>query len=307
MKQLKLSWIGLFALAFFTLLSCQKDISGLPELTSAAKGGPTTPPSVEPAFDLALPDVDVTCATNTEYCFNTSLLNRGGNLVGGNVTINAVMQQFNVLLNTYETIYTSATLSENQGSVCFSGLQLTAGAYKVVVTYKHANGNADPQTGSFEFPLTVKAEGDCGTSSCEVSGLTFTRTPVLVLNAAMQPIQADVTYTVSNCTSNETFTNLKIQGGLVNKAGAPELGQSGTGLISKYDFKKNGGNYIITGYFDLAPGQYSNFNVKYSVDTKCGNYLTGEWSVKNGPVPVIGDDLATTNPYYVNRLKSVCP
>ena len=303
MKQLKFSWVVLFAMTFFTLLSCQKDLSGSPELTSAAKGGGVTPTPAEPAFDLALPDADVTCETSTEYCFNTSLLNHGGNLVGGNTTITAVIKNS---LN--ETVATSGTLNDNQGQVCFSGLSLLAGNYTVVVTYRHVpNENAQPQNGSFSYPLTVQATADCGTTTCETTGLTFSRTPVVILDQALRPIQVNVTYTVTNCSSDQTYNNLKIQGGLVNKAGEPTLLPGGTGLITKFEAKKNGGNYILTGYFNLAPQQYANFNVIYTVATTCNNPLTGEWSVKNGPVPLISTDLATTNPYYVNRLEFVCP
>jgi hypothetical protein len=185
---------------------------------------------------------------------------------------------------------------------------LTAGAYTVKVYYDHVeNLNAQPQHGVFSFPLTVQCSDNCGSTTCQTTGLTFTRTPVVILDQSFAPMQVNVTYTVTNCSSDQTYNNLKIQGGLVNKAGDPTIAGSGTGLITSYTWKKNAGNYIITGYFNLAPGQYSSFNVQYNVATACNNPLTGEWSVKNGPVPLISTDLQTTNPYYVNRLESICP
>jgi hypothetical protein len=303
-KVLKLSWAGVLSLSLASVLfSCQKDASE-PLLTSAAKPGTGTAESSTPAFDLSLPDADVTCASSTTYCFNTALLNRGDQVVGGGkTTISAT-----IVNSLNEVLFTSAVLNANQGAVCFSDLVLAAGTYNVVVTYEHVpNENANPQHASFSFPLTVKATEECAVTTCQQTGLLFTRTPIVVLDQALKPIAVNVTYTVTNCTEDQTFTNLKIQGGLVNKAGTPNLSSSGTGLIRSFDAKKNGGNYILTGYFDLAPTQYAAFNVKYSVGTGCGNPLTGEWSVKNGPVPVISTDLATTNPYYVNRLQSVCP
>jgi hypothetical protein len=300
MKAFKLSWASVMALALVFFYSCQKDVSG-PMVTSAARSGGTQ--AGAPAFDLSLPDADVTCETSSTYCFNTSLLNNGGQLVGGKVTISAEIRNS---LN--EVVATSAELLANQGSVCFSDLGLVAGQYTVIAIYDHVpNENAQPQHGEFSFPLTVQAAADCGTTLCETTGLTFSRTPVIILDQNLKPIQVDVTYKVTNCSSDQTFNNLKIQGGLVNKATEPALSTAGTGLISSFTQKKNGGNFILTGYFSLAPGQYSDFKVKYLVQTACGNPMTGEWSVKNGPVPVISTDLATTNPYYVNRLQSVCP
>jgi hypothetical protein len=67
--------------------SCKKNASD-PSLTSAAKGGGTTFSST-PVFDLTLPDADVMCETSSSYCFNTSLVNHGGQTVGGNTTIHA--------------------------------------------------------------------------------------------------------------------------------------------------------------------------------------------------------------------------
>ena len=302
MKALKLSWVAAIAMTLALFSSCQKDVSG-PLVTSAAKGSGVVKAGA-PAFDLSLPDADVTCETSTSYCFTTSLLNNGGQLVGGNVTISAEIRN---ALN--EVVATSAVLAANQGSVCFSDLGLVAGNYTVIASYDHVpNENAQPQHGEFSFPLSVQAAADCGTTLCETTGLTFSRTPVIILDQNLKPIQVDVTYKVTNCSSDQTFSNLKIQGGLVNKATEPVLSTAGsTGQISSFLPKKNGGNYILTGYFTLAPGQYADFNVKYNVQTGCGNPLTGEWSVKNGPIPVISTDLATTNPYYVNRLQSVCP
>jgi hypothetical protein len=305
MKIWKLSSVALIAMTLIVFFACKKSVSD-PSLTSAAKGGPGGGPSGDPVFDLALPDADVMCETSTSYCFNTTLLNHGGGTPGGKTTISAKIVD---PANGNALLFSSDVLNGSSGSVCFNNLALLAGTYTVIVHYDHVpNENAQPQHGDFEFPLTVQATADCGTTTCQTTGLTFSRTPVVVLNQSMAPIGVDVTYTVTNCTSDQTFTNLKIQGGLVNKAGTPTLAQGGTGLISSYSWKKNGGNYIITGYFDLAPGQYSTFNVKYSVGTSCNNYLTGEWSVKNGPVPVIDPLLlGTTSPYYVNRLYSVCP
>lgn len=303
MKILKLSWLGLIPLVLL-VFSCQKDAKPISEqLGIPSKPGGGGPPPGEPAFDLSLPDADVVCETSTTYCFNTSLLNHGGQTVGGNTTISA-----KIVDGTNTVLYTSAELNASQGSVCFSDLALVAGSYTVIAHYDHVpSENAQPQHGDFSFPLTVQAAADCGITSCETTGLTFSRTPVVILDQNLNPIQVDVTYTVTNCTSDQTFTNLKIQGGLVNKAGVPTLTPSGTGTIYSFTSKKNGGNYILTGYFDLGPGQYSNFNVLYIVGTACNNPLTGEWSVKNGPVPVISTDLATSNPYYVNRLESICP
>jgi hypothetical protein len=206
-------------------------------------------------------------------------------------------------------VATSATLDGSTGSVCFSDLSLTAGSYVVKVYYDHVeNPNAVPQHGVFEFPLTVQPADQCGTTTCQTYGLTFSRTPVLILSQQFSPISVNVTYTVTNCTNDQTFNNLKIQGGLVNKASDPLISSSGTGFVISYTYKKNPGNYIITGYFNLGPGQYSSFNVVYNVATACNNYMTGEWSVKNGPIPVIDPTIqGTTSPYYVNRLYSVCP
>jgi hypothetical protein len=309
MKMPKLSLIGFLSLVLLVLFACQKDLKTKSEADlgiPSKPGGGGTPPTGEPAFDLSLPDADVTCATSATYCFNTSLLNHGGQTVGGNTTIHA---EIIGIVETIPTVlYTSENLNASQGAVCFSGLVLTPGSYTVKVYYDHvANENAVPQHGNFSFPLTVQTEEQCGTTSCETTGLTFSRTPVVILDQTLKPIQVDVTYTVTNCSTDQTYNGLKIQGGLVNKAGEPILSSSGTGLITSYDKKKNGGNFIITGYFNLEPGQYSSFNVMYTVQTACNNPLTGEWSVKNGPIPIISTDLATINPYYVNRLASVCP
>jgi len=299
MRKFKLPLIALLTAGLLTIafIGCKKDLKS-PALTSDGTATPT------PAFTLALPDADVTCATSTTYCFNTTLLNNGGNTVGGQTQIHAeIYDATNTLVST------SATLEASSGSVCFSGLNLVAGSYDVKVYYDHVeNLNPKPQHGVFEFPLTVQSADQCGITTCQTSGLTFSRTPVLVLDQNFVPINVNVTYTVTNCTGDQTFNNLKIQGGLVNKASAPTIAGSGTGLITSYTFKKNGGNYIITGYFNLAPGQYSSFNVVYDVATACNNYLTGEWSVKNGPIPVIDPTIqGTASPYYVNRLYSVCP
>lgn len=303
-KVFKLSWAGVLSLSLVAVLfSCQKDASD-PLVTSAAKGGgggSTT--SGTPAFDLSLPDADVTCASSTTYCFSTALLNRGDQVVGGGkTTISAT-----IVNSLNEVLYTSAVLNANQGSVCFSDLTLAAGDYTVKVYYAHApSENADPQHGAFTFPLTVKTTEECAVTTCQTTGLTFTRTPVVTLDAALKPVAVNVTYTVTNCTEDQTFNNLKIQGGLVNKAGVPTTSNFGTGDITSFKAVKNSGNYILTGYFNLDPSEYASFNVQYTVSSGCGNPLTGEWSVKNGPVPVISTDLATTNPYYVNRLQSVC-
>lgn len=306
MKQLKLSWLLLLSITFFTLLSCQKDLSNTPELTSNAK--PVKPPTDDKAvFVLRLPDADITCETNSTYCFPTSLRNPGGELVGGNISISAVILKWNVLTSSYDLVSTSETLTESEGQVCFSNQTLSPGIYRVEVTYEHGNGGADPQDGTFAFPLTVQASADCGTTTCETVGLSFSRTAVLELNESLNAVKVDVTYTVTNC-SEQTFNNLKIQGGLVNKAGEPLRSQGGTATFnSDFVAKRNGGNYILTSYFNLAPGEYADFRVIYTVSTACGNYLTGEWSVKNGPVPIISTDLATNDPYYINRLQSVCP
>jgi len=306
MKKFKLPLIGLLVAGLLTIafIGCKKDLKS-PTLTSDAKPV-TNPGGGTPAFDLSLPDADVTCATSTTYCFNTTLLNHGGNPVGGQTQIHAEI--WNV--ETPPTLVaTSATLDAGSGSVCFSDLNLTAGSYTVKVYYDHVeNLNATPQHGVFEFPLTVQSADQCSTTTCQTYGLTFSRNPVVILDQNLVPISVNVTYTVTNCTGDQTFTNLKIQGGLVNKASAPTIAGSGTGLITSYTFKKNGGNYIITGFFNLAPGQYSSFNVVYDVATGCNNYLTGEWSVKNGPIPVIDPTIqGTASPYYVNRLYSVCP
>jgi hypothetical protein len=301
MKKFKIPLIALLVAGLLTIafIGCKKDLKS-PALTSDATNGPT------PVFDLSLPDNDVTCETSSTYCFNTTLLNHGGGTVGGQTQIHAEIYDASTppVLKA-----TSATLDGSSGSVCFSDLNLTFGNYTVKVYYDHvANENAVPQHGVFEFPLTVQAAADCGITTCQTAGLTFSRTPVLILSQTLSPISVNVTYTVTNCTEDQTFNNLKIQGGLVNKASQPSILSSGTGDVISYTYKKNPANYIITGYFNLAPGQYSSFNVVYNVATACNNYMTGEWSVKNGPIPVIDPTIqGTTSPYYVNRLYSVCP
>lgn len=305
MKKFKLPLIALLVTGLLTIafIGCKKDLKS-PTLTSDAKPV-TNPGGGTPVFDLSLPDADVMCATSTTYCFNTTLVNHGGGTVGGQTAIFAKIYDA-----TNTLVATSATLESSSGSVCFSELTLIAGDYIVKVHYDHVQNPNEPNTqqADFEFPLTVQSSDQCGTTTCNTYGLTFSRTPVVILDQDMKPISVNVTYTVTNCTGDQTFTNLKIQGGLVNKASAPTIAGTGTGLITSYTSKKNGGNYVITGYFNLAPGQYSSFNVVYDVATGCNNYLTGEWSVKNGPIPVIDPTIqGTASPYYVNRLYSVCP
>jgi hypothetical protein len=305
MKSLKFPLIALLVAGLLTIafIGCKKEMNS-PSLTSDAKGSVIANNST-PVFTLSLPDADVMCETSTTYCFSTTLLNNGGQTPGGQTTISAKISDL-----TGAIVATSATLEASSGSVCFSDLALIAGSYMVKVHYDHVQNPNEPNTqqADFEFPLTVQSSNDCGITTCQTTGLTFSRTPVVILDQGMKPIQVDVTYTVTNCTADQTFNNLKIQGGLVNKASEPSLTSSGTGYIISYKPKSNGANYIITGYFNLAPGQYSSFNVVYKVQTACDNYLTGEWSVKNGPIPVIDPTIAgTESPYYVNRLYSKCP
>jgi hypothetical protein len=299
MKFSKLALIGIIPIVALIFFACQKADLKSPTVSSNLS-------STDGVFDLSVPDNATTCTTSSTYCFSTQLTNHGGGTPGGTFEIYATI---NTEGDPNAILATSATLSSNGGDVCFSGLALAPGTYTVYLHYSHGNGNAQPQQGTFDFPLAVQAEADCGTTSCQTTGLTFTRTPIIVLADNLAPVAVNVTYTVTNCSTDQTFNNLKIQGGLVKNAGTPTLLPGGTGDVISFTASKNKGsaNWILTGYFSLEPTEFSTFNVQYSVTKPCNNYLTGEWSVKNGPTPVISTDLlGTVSPNYMNRLRYEC-
>jgi hypothetical protein len=301
MRPLKIYLIGLLCTGLLTIAftSCKKEALS-PTLTSEAKGGGGVTPA--PAFILHIPTAGTSCV-GTEYCFDASFTNKGGQTPGGHnsLTVN-IVDIYNV------TVATQSVESES-GTFCFSGL--AEGNYFVKVKFQHTpSENATPVNGELSFNLSVGPEGSCG-YSCATSGLTLSRVSNVETTDAFQPVNVSVTYTVNNCSSTD-YTGLKLQGGLVNKASGIAYSATGdaTNLVDNSVLKGNAANFVISYTFDLAAGKSESFSATYGVyPVACGNPLTGAWSLKKDGV-VVGtidpavDELGTTG--YLDRLYYDC-
>jgi hypothetical protein len=302
MKKFRLPLIALLTAGLLTIafIGCKKDLKS-PALTSDAKGGGGgTPPA---AFILHIPTAGTSCV-GSEYCFDASFTNNGGQAPGGQNSITVTIVDVTLVQ------VASQTVGSESGTFCFSGL--IEGNYVVYVHFQHTpTDNAVPVNGTLSFNLSVGPEGSCG-YSCTNSGLTFSRTSNVTTSDAFSPVGVSVTYTVANC-SNIDYTGLKIQGGLVNKATGILYSQSGdaTNVVDNSVLKGNAANFVISYTFDLAAGKVNTFTASYGVyPVACGNPLTGAWSVKQNGVIVATvdpavDQLGTTG--YLDRLYYNCP
>ena len=300
MKNFKISFIALLCAGLLTIAfySCKKEAIS-PTLTSDARAGGGTQ---EPAFILHIPTAGVSCV-GSEYCFDASFTNKGGQTPGGNNSITVTIVDL-----TLTTVATKSVDFES-GTFCFSGL--AEGNYVVKVKFQHTpSENATPVNGELSFNLSVGPEGSCG-FSCTNSGLTLSRTSNVETSDAFSPISVSVTYTVSNCSSTD-YTGLKVQGGLVNKASAIVHSASGdaTNLVDNSVMKGNAANFVISYTFDLAAGKSESFYASYGVyPVACGGALTGAWSLKKdgvivGTIDPAVDELGTTG--YLDRLYYDC-
>jgi hypothetical protein len=299
MKNLKFPLIALLVAGLFTIafIGCKKE-SLTPSVTSDAKGGGgTTPP---PAFILHIPTAGTSCV-GSEYCFNASFTNNGGNDPGGNNTITVTIKD---VLNT--TVAGPTVKDGTNNDFCFSGL--AEGNYVVFVTFYHAVGA--PVQGTLSFNLSVGPEGSCD-FSCATSGLTLSRTSNVTASDAFSPLSVSVDYIVSNC-STDDYIGLKLQGGLVNKASGISHSQSGDALnvVDNSILKGNAANFVISYTFDLAAGKSNTFSASYGVyPVACDGPLTGAWSLKKdgvivGTIDPAVDELGTTG--YLDRLYYNC-
>lgn len=286
---------GLFTIAFY---SCKKEALS-PNVTSDVRGGSVTPPA---AFILHIPTAGTSCV-GSEYCFDASFTNKGGEAPGGknSITVNVV--------DVYNTTVQTDTKDGNSSTFCFSGL--AEGNYVVKVQFQHAPSEmALPVNGELSFNLSVGPAGTCD-YSCANSGLTLSRTSNVETTDAFAPVNVSVTYTVSNCSSTD-FTGLKLQGGLVNKASAIDHSTSGSATNVKDNsiLKGNAANFVISYTFDLAAGMSQNFYASYGVyPVACDGPLTGAWSLKKdgaviGTIDPATDQLGTTG--YLDRLFYDC-
>lgn len=302
MKKFKLPLIGLLIAGLLTIafIGCKKDLRS-PLLTSEAKGG--TPPP--PAFIFNLPTAGVSCV-GTDYCFDASFTNNGGNAPGG--TFNSIT------VTVYDVnsaqVGDPQIVEDNTGHFCLSNL--AEGNYTVSVKFTHTpSENANPVNATFSFNLAINPEGECG-FSCENSGLTLSRTSGVIASDNFTPLSVQVSYIVSNCSSTD-YTGLKLQGGLVNKASNITHSQSGdaTNVVDNSVFKGNVSNFVISYTFDLAAGKSNTFSATYDVyPFACGGPLTGAWSLKKdgvivGTIAPATDELGTTG--YLDRLYYLCP
>jgi len=303
MKHFKLPLIALLCAGILTLAfyGCKKDAQS-PSLTSDAKpGGNPTPPA---AFILHIPPSGTSCV-GSDYCFDASFTNNGGQEPGGQNSITVTIKN-----TADETVAGPTTKDGTNNNFCFS--DLAEGNYVVYVHFQHTPTDV-PTTvnGTLSFNLSVGPEGSCD-FSCTNSGLTLSRTSNVITSDNFSPLNVSVTYTVTNCTGDD-YTGLKIQGGLVNKATGITYGWSGdaTNVADNSILKGNAANFVISYTFDLAAGKSSTFWASYGVyPFACGGPLTGAWSLKKdgvvvGTIDPATDELGTTG--YLDRLYYDCP
>lgn len=323
MKILRISSATLLVLLSIVFFACQKDLKS-PSVASDAKGGGVgTPPP--PAFVFTVPTFGTACVTDESYCFDASFTNKGGNDPGGNNSITVTISQNGLPVDGQNQQYVEATT----GHFCFSGL--AAGQYSILVYFRHAGSdNAQPVNVPLSFTLTVQSAEQCGgtTSECTADNISLTR------SANLTYVETDIKGSVVNVSSAYTvhscgvdFKNLKLQGGLVNKATllsdpTPASGAASTtgdATNIKYKASTSNGNTVLTWIFDLPANGTQTFTVYYKVwGVTCGSgaltdpigALSGAWSLKNSagtPIGVSQADMSATQTGYLDRLYWVCP
>jgi hypothetical protein len=316
MKNLKFPLIALLTAGLLTIafIGCKKD-SLTPSLTSAAKGGGgggTTPP---PAFIFNAPTFGTACVTDASYCFDASFTTKGLTDPGGNNSITVSISQAGApVYDVNGNLVTDQVVQGTSGTFCFSNL--AAGQYTVLVYFRHnGSDNAQPVNVPLTFTLTVQTADVCSASSCTADGVSLTRSVSNVetdVNGIVTSLQAN--YIVTNC-GGANLTNLKLQGGLINKSSiigtpspvsGPTDANGGGATNIKYKLSTTAASNVLTWTFDLPAGTTQTFSVYYSVwGVSCGSPLTGAWSLKNSagtPIGVSPSDMSAEQAGYLDRL-----
>jgi hypothetical protein len=249
-------------------------------------------------------------ASEKDFCFQAWFTNYGGIEPGGNNSITA-----GVYSGTTQVI-ADVTVGTASATICFSGLNaLDPGTYSVKVHFQHTpSDNGQPVNGTYSFPLTISPADLCGGGGnpggeC-YNGALVKRFAVVPTSQSFEPISVAFDMVVSNC-GTDPLTNVKLQGGLVNKASSPSGSYSGDAYPVKDNSKWNSGgaNFVYSWTFTLPAGGVETFSVSYTVwPTACGNPLTGPWSLKKPDGTVIG--VAPADQYnstgYYDRLYYEC-
>jgi hypothetical protein len=314
MKKFKLPLIALMTAGLLTIafIGCKKDLKS-PTLTSDAKGGGGSAPP--PAFVFNLPTFGVACETpvnGNQYCFDASFTTKGLQDPGGKNSITVTISQAGTQIGDAQVV------NATSGHFCFSNL--LPGEYTVLVYFRHAGSdNAQPVNVPLTFTLTIQAAANCQVTACTVDGVTLTRSLSNVEtadNGIVTSLQTN--YIVTNCGAAD-LTNLKLQGGLINKStiiGTPSpvsgtTDANGGGATNiKYKLSTTAASNVMTWTFNLPAGTSQTFSVYYSVGgVACGSPLSGAWSLKNSagvPIGVSPDDMSATQAGYLDRLYWNC-
>lgn len=315
MKKIKFPLITLLVAGLFTIafIGCKKDLND-PSLTSNAK--PVTPPGGgggggATAFNLVYsttPAVEGQC-----FAVTARLENNGGVLVNANAPASQmVITVTDPALAVTTTTYSQSDLQANGGmtftnSIC--GAQV--GTYTIQICETHTpSPNSTPVNVCTTIYVVVGGGGNCPESGATLLGQAWN----LGLGVNGLPngeIRSEFNVTV--CAGS--FSGLKLQGGLVAKAVAPMYDNANNPDPTKpwafivpdsdgsaYDgndanntlnqVKMTNQNWTITWLLnDVAAGYSKTYVIRYHkvlLPGSTGNFVTGQWSLKNNSVLVAG-------------------